>query len=238
MRTSTPTGTPSRALPPHVPPARAPPSTRGRQPASHSVGESLDHSTSRRREAHERRRGAQGCFSDSLGSATAYQCVRDPVCAVGGRPLTEVTRAMPGDDIVGAPQWSMTFGITIQAPPAAIWPWLAQLGLSARWPVQLRLARSPVRDPRSPQRRRGAPALPTPGSGRRDSDRGGTKLAGGRGRAEPLAGARAGRARQARLLGLRAVSDRRRRDAAGDPCAAGAGQRRRRPAAPSHPRSS
>jgi hypothetical protein len=35
---------------------------------------------------------------------------------------------MPGDDIVPQASFSATRAITIDAPPAAVWPWLAQLG--------------------------------------------------------------------------------------------------------------
>jgi hypothetical protein len=69
-----------------------------------------------------------GMLLGLVGTATAYQCVARPRLRSWGATAAEVTRAMPGDDIVGAPEWSMTFGITVQAPPAAIWPWLAQLG--------------------------------------------------------------------------------------------------------------
>lgn len=35
---------------------------------------------------------------------------------------------LPGDDLVPEPTMSDTRGITIDAPPSAVWPWLAQLG--------------------------------------------------------------------------------------------------------------
>lgn len=40
----------------------------------------------------------------------------------------ECRSAMPGDDLVPVPQLSSTRAITIDAPPAAVWPWLVQLG--------------------------------------------------------------------------------------------------------------
>ena len=40
----------------------------------------------------------------------------------------ESTRVLPGDDLVGAPTIDETRAITIDAPPAAIWPWLVQMG--------------------------------------------------------------------------------------------------------------
>ena len=39
----------------------------------------------------------------------------------GGRPL-------PGDDLVPRPMWEATRAVTIDAPPAEVWPWVAQMG--------------------------------------------------------------------------------------------------------------
>ena len=40
----------------------------------------------------------------------------------------ELTRPMPGDDLVKAPKLGYTRAITIEAPPEQVWPWLAQIG--------------------------------------------------------------------------------------------------------------
>jgi hypothetical protein len=40
----------------------------------------------------------------------------------------EATRALPGDDVVAEPTAVETRGITIDAPPEAVWPWLLQMG--------------------------------------------------------------------------------------------------------------
>jgi hypothetical protein len=40
----------------------------------------------------------------------------------------EATRALPGDGLVDAPTAVDTRGITIDAPPEAVWPWLVQMG--------------------------------------------------------------------------------------------------------------
>ena len=40
----------------------------------------------------------------------------------------ECERALPGDDLVSSPDLVINNGISIQAPPAAVWPWLAQMG--------------------------------------------------------------------------------------------------------------
>jgi uncharacterized protein YndB with AHSA1/START domain len=46
----------------------------------------------------------------------------------------EVSRSLPGDDLVPRPTFNATRAITIAAPPEKIWPWLVQVGLSrAGW---------------------------------------------------------------------------------------------------------
>lgn len=46
----------------------------------------------------------------------------------------EATRALPGDGVVPNPVASETRGITIDAPPDRIWPWLVQMGFGkAGW---------------------------------------------------------------------------------------------------------
>lgn len=45
-----------------------------------------------------------------------------------GATQAEVAGAMPGDELVPAPQLGYTRAITIQAPVTAVWPWLAQIG--------------------------------------------------------------------------------------------------------------
>jgi hypothetical protein len=43
----------------------------------------------------------------------------------------ETHAALAGDDLVPDPMWQSTRGITIDAVPEAIWPWLAQMGFPA-----------------------------------------------------------------------------------------------------------
>jgi hypothetical protein len=45
-----------------------------------------------------------------------------------GATDAEVTAALPGDDLVPEPDMTSTRAITIGAPPAAVWPWLVQMG--------------------------------------------------------------------------------------------------------------
>jgi hypothetical protein len=40
----------------------------------------------------------------------------------------DATRALPGDDLVPEPTGATTRSIVVDAPPGAIWPWLAQMG--------------------------------------------------------------------------------------------------------------
>ena len=40
----------------------------------------------------------------------------------------EAVRALPGDERVPASLVTQTLAVTIKAPPAAVWPWLAQIG--------------------------------------------------------------------------------------------------------------
>lgn len=45
-----------------------------------------------------------------------------------GATTSEVYRALPGDELVPHPQIETTRAITIQAPLAAVWPWVVQVG--------------------------------------------------------------------------------------------------------------
>ena len=45
-----------------------------------------------------------------------------------GATADEITRHLPGDEIVSSPTWSYNHAITINAPRSQVWPWLLQLG--------------------------------------------------------------------------------------------------------------
>lgn len=45
-----------------------------------------------------------------------------------GATTDEITANMPGDEVVKRAQFNATRAITINAPPAAVWPWIIQLG--------------------------------------------------------------------------------------------------------------
>ena len=49
-------------------------------------------------------------------------------CAAWGVDPREAARALPGDDLLAAPTSVDTRGISIAAPPEAVWPWLPQMG--------------------------------------------------------------------------------------------------------------
>jgi hypothetical protein len=48
-----------------------------------------------------------------------------------GATSNEVLRQLPGDAFVPEPLWVSTRAITIDAPPAAVWPWIVQMGFPA-----------------------------------------------------------------------------------------------------------
>lgn len=41
---------------------------------------------------------------------------------------TEASDSLAGDEFVPEPKWSVTLGVSINAPPEAVWPWIAQIG--------------------------------------------------------------------------------------------------------------
>ncbi|RSM50424.1 hypothetical protein DMB66_43270 [Actinoplanes sp. ATCC 53533] len=48
-------------------------------------------------------------------------------CLTCGATDEEVRRPMPGDDMLPAPEVVSTRGVTIDAPPEAVWPWLVRM---------------------------------------------------------------------------------------------------------------
>ena len=59
-------------------------------------------------------------------------------CTFGSVPAERLA-SLPGDDLIAAPTVQTDHAITIDAPPAAVWPWLLQMGwgragwYTARW---------------------------------------------------------------------------------------------------------
>ena len=46
-----------------------------------------------------------------------------------GATAQEAARELPGDELLPDPDLVATRAITIAAPPAAVWPWLVQIGI-------------------------------------------------------------------------------------------------------------
>src|SRR3954464_5174446 len=66
--------------------------------------------------------------------AAAYVTVVRPRQLTWGATPVEVSRRLPGDDLVGRPTFNATRAISIAAPPAQVWPWLVQVGVTrAGW---------------------------------------------------------------------------------------------------------
>ena len=59
---------------------------------------------------------------------TAYWHWLRPWHVRWGATEAEVRRALPGDELLPNPKLSATHAITIHAPAATVWPWLAQIG--------------------------------------------------------------------------------------------------------------
>jgi len=51
-----------------------------------------------------------------------------------GATEAELSRPMPGDEDVPSPSFNATRGVTVHAPPGAIYPWIVQIGMTrAGW---------------------------------------------------------------------------------------------------------
>ena len=59
-----------------------------------------------------------------IGVATALW----PWHRTWGTTIAEQFMSLPGDDVIRDPAHELMHGITIDAPPEAVWPWLAQIG--------------------------------------------------------------------------------------------------------------
>lgn len=64
----------------------------------------------------------------ALVAGAAYPVVFRRWCLSWGATRSEVERFLPGDELLPMPDMLSTRAITIHAPPAAIWPWLVQMG--------------------------------------------------------------------------------------------------------------
>ena len=63
-----------------------------------------------------------------LAGIAAYAAVARPYMRTWGATPEEAQKPLPGDEDVPDAAASTTHAVTIDAPPEAVWPWLAQLG--------------------------------------------------------------------------------------------------------------
>ena len=63
-----------------------------------------------------------------LGLLGAYALVLRPCILSWGATDEEVSRDYPGADLIPGGERSATMAVTIEAPPARVWPWLVQMG--------------------------------------------------------------------------------------------------------------
>jgi hypothetical protein len=61
-------------------------------------------------------------------AATAYAVLLRDRCLTWGATAQEVNRTMPGDELLRDADIVATRGVSIDAPPSAVWPWLVQMG--------------------------------------------------------------------------------------------------------------
>ena len=61
-------------------------------------------------------------------AAASYPLLFRHRCLTWGTTPDEVTRELPGDELLADPDILSTRAVTVDAPPGAIWPWLLQMG--------------------------------------------------------------------------------------------------------------
>jgi hypothetical protein len=49
-----------------------------------------------------------------------------------GATAEEAREVLPGDEMVVDPMWQSTRGITVEAPPEQVWPWIVQMGFPSQ----------------------------------------------------------------------------------------------------------
>ncbi|HEY7362445.1 MAG TPA: hypothetical protein VH642_16635, partial [Streptosporangiaceae bacterium] len=73
-------------------------------------------------------RVAGGAGLAAAAAALSYPWLFRRQCLTWGATPEEAARELPGDDLLASPDVIATRAITIDAPPAAVWPWLVQMG--------------------------------------------------------------------------------------------------------------
>src|SRR4051812_23462489 len=67
-----------------------------------------------------------------VGGGLLYRkLLREPILTWGATPAEAAAR-LPGDELLADADGVATRAITVDAPPAAVWPWIAQMGPSPR----------------------------------------------------------------------------------------------------------
>lgn len=61
-------------------------------------------------------------------AALAYYFFIRPQMLKWGTRLGESQRRLDGDDLIPQPNFQITHAVNIDAPPEAVWPWIAQMG--------------------------------------------------------------------------------------------------------------
>src|SRR5213595_4060229 len=79
----------------------------------------------------ERHRGRRAAVAFVATLAALYPLLRRPILTWGASS-EEATSRLPGDELLEDADGISTRAITIDAPAAAVWPWLAQMGPSPR----------------------------------------------------------------------------------------------------------
>jgi hypothetical protein len=74
------------------------------------------------------RGGIAGGGAVTLAAVAATHPRWRPWCLTWGATEDEVARALPGDELLSAPDIVSTRAVWIGAPASAVWPWLVQMG--------------------------------------------------------------------------------------------------------------
>jgi len=63
-----------------------------------------------------------------MAGVVGYYFFLRPQMRKWGTRLGESQRRLPGDELVPRPNFQMTHAVNVDAPPEALWPWIAQMG--------------------------------------------------------------------------------------------------------------
>ena len=96
---------------------------------------------------------------EALGVAYSFALL--PRLRRWGATADEVSRPLPGDELVPDPLYTTTHAITVRASAEAVWPWLVQIGQNRGGFYTYDAAREPGRA-RRPQRRPRPPGMAGP----------------------------------------------------------------------------